>query len=81
MNPSKGEDNVPSSPGRLLLIDEESLVEPTAHNLGVVDPSGTIKPILRACECKICAKSPVLSESKTPTLGIVDCHQVESVPW
>ena len=81
MTPSKGEGDAPSSPGRLLLIDEESLVEPTTHNLRVADPSGTIKPIFRVCECKICAKSPALSESQTPTLGIVSCHSVESVPW
>ena len=81
MTPSKGEDNAPPSPGRLLLIDEESLVEPTTHNLIVADPSGTIKPISRVCECKICAKSPAPSETQTPTLGIVSCHPAESVPW
>jgi len=81
MTPSKGEGDVPSSPGRLLLIDEESSVEPTTQKLEVVDPSGTIKPILRACERKICAKSPVLSETQTLTLGIMGCHPVESVPW
>ena len=77
MTPSKGEDI--SSPGRLLLIDEGSSAEPSI--LRDMDPSGTIKPALRACECNTHPKLPALPGSKTPAPGIVGGHQVESTPW
>jgi len=80
MTLSKGDSDIPAS-GRLLLIDEESSVEPGIHDLGDVHLSGTIKPVLQTCECKICARSPALIESQTPTQGAVGGHQVGSAFW
>jgi len=73
----KGEGDIPLSPGRLLLIDEGSSVEPSTHNLGVIDPLSTIESVLRACECKICVRSPVPVASQ----GLVDGRQVEVTSW
>ena len=74
MIPSEGEGDIPSSPGYLLLIGEESSVESSIQDLRDVDPSGTIKPILRPCECKICARSPVLLASQTLAQEVVIEH-------
>ena len=73
----KGEGDIPLSPGRLLLIDEGSSVEPSFHNLGVMDPLSTVEPVSRACECKICARSPVPGTSQE----LVGGHQVEDTSW
>jgi len=80
MTLSNDERDIPSPPGRVLLIDEEISVDPNTHNHSVVDPSGTIKPVLQSCERKVCARSPILSASQTPAQEIVDCHEVESTP-
>jgi len=80
MIPSKGGGDIPSSPGQLLLIDEESPVEPSIQDQRDVEPSVIITPALRACECQICAKSPTPAP-QTPAQGIVNDHQVESAPW
>lgn len=80
MTSSKGEGDIPS-PGRLLLIDEGSPVEPSIHDLKDTDLSGAIKPISRACEaceCNTYAKSPVLLASNQEIVGE---HLVESTPW
>jgi len=73
----KGEGDIPS-PGRLLLIDEESSGEPIIHNPGDLDLSGATKPVSRPCECNAGARSPVLLESQIPAQGLVGCHQIES---
>jgi len=81
MTPSTGEGDFPSSPGRLLLIDERTPVEPSTHDIRDTDLSGAIKPISRACEaceCGTYVKSPVLLAS---TQEIVGGHQAESTPW
>ena len=80
MIPSEGEGDIPSSPGYLLLIGEESSVESSIQDLRDMDPSGTIKPISRTCGCKICARSPVLHASQIPAQEVVDGHQVEPTP-
>lgn len=80
MIPSEGEGDIPSSPGYLLLIGEESSVESSIQDLRDMDPSSTIKPVLRACECKICARSPALFASQTLAQEVVVSHQVEPTP-
>lgn len=80
MIPSEGEGDIPSSPGYLLLIGEESSVESSIQDLKDMDPSGAIKPISRTCACKICARSPVLHTSQTPALEIAGGHQAEPTP-
>jgi hypothetical protein len=77
MIPSEGEGDIPSSPGYLLVIGEESSAESSIRDLRDMDPLGTIKPISRTCECTICARSPVLLASQTPAQEIVGGHQVE----
>ena len=64
---------------------QEIVVTSPSVNLGPkhfrdMDPSGTIGPVLRACECKICTRSPVLLASQTPAQRIVDGRQVEPSP-
>ena len=61
MTLSKGEGDISPSPGRLLLIDEGCSVESSIHNhnRSVKDPLSTDELVLRACECKICARSPI----------------------
>ena len=81
MTLSKGDRDIPSPPGRLLLIDEETSVDPNIHNLRGMNPSGTIKPGPRTCEREICAKSAVLSASQTLAQEIVGCHEVDSTRW
>ena len=81
MTPSQGEGDVPSSPGRLLLIEEGSSVESSIHDLGDTDLSGAIESVSRACEaceCSVYPKSPVLLASNQE---IVAGHQAESTPW
>ena len=80
MIPSEGEGDIPSSPGYVLLIGEESSVESSIQDVRDMDPSGTIKSVLRACECKICARSPVLLASQTPAQEVVGGHQIEPTP-
>ena len=81
MTLSKGVHDTPFPPGRLLLIDEESSVDHNIHNLRGMDSSGTIKPVSRTCECKICTKSTVRSASQTLAQEVVGCHDVESTLW
>jgi len=81
MTLSKGGRDIPSPPGRLLLIDEKNSADHSINNLRGTDPSGIAKPILRACECKICAKSPALPASQNLTQEIVGSHEVQSTPW
>ena len=81
MAPLKGEGDIPSSPGCLLLTNEESIVEPSVHNLRDVDPSGIAKPVSLACECKICERSPTLLIPQTSAQGVVGCHRVERDHW
>ena len=76
MIPSEGEGDIPSSPGYLLLIGEESSVESSIQDLRDMDPSGAIKPVSRACECKICVRSPVLL-SQSPAQDVMGGHHVE----
>jgi len=78
MTLSKGDGDIPSYPGRLLLIDEESSVGPSAHDLRDMHPSGTVEPISQACECKTRGKSPVPFAPLTPAQGIVGGHRAES---
>ena len=80
MSPLRGEDNIPSSPGHLLLIDEGSSVEPNVHGLGDMGPSDSIEPVLRACGCKICARPSALLASQTPAQEIVSGDRVEPTP-
>jgi len=80
MIPSEGEGDIPSSPGYLLLIGEESSVESSIQDPRDMDPSGTIKPVPRTCECKICARSPVIHASQTPAQETVGGQQVEPTP-
>ncbi|KAF9653054.1 hypothetical protein BDM02DRAFT_3108173 [Thelephora ganbajun] len=80
MIPSEGEGDIPSSPGYLLLIGEESSVGSSVQDLRDMDTSGAIKPVSRACECKICARSPVLLASQTPAQEIIGGHQVQPTP-
>lgn len=80
MIPSEGEGDIPSSPGYLLLIGEESSVESSIQELRNMDPLGTLKPVSRTCECKICARSPVIHISQTPAQEIVGGHQAEPTP-
>ena len=80
MIPSEGEGDIPSSPGYLLLIGEESSIDSSVQDLRDINPSGTMKPLSRACGCKICARSPVLSESQNPAQEIMRGHKVEPVP-
>ena len=79
MVPSKGGGDVPSSLGHLLLIDEESPVEPDIQDHRDMHPPRTITPILRACECKICEK-PSTPAPQTPAQEIVSDDQVEPPP-
>ena len=74
---SKGEGNIPSSPGRLVLIDEESSIESTIHNPRDMNLSCATRPVLRACKCKICARSPVLLASQTLAQDTTGDHEVE----
>lgn len=80
MIPSEGEGDIPSSPGYLLLIGEESSVESNIQDLTDTGPSGPIKPVSRACECKICARSPVLLASQNPAQDTIGDHLVEPTP-
>lgn len=80
MIPSEGEGDIPSSPGYMLVIGEESSVESSIQDIRDMDLSGAVKPFSRACECKICARSPVLLASQTPAQEIVGGHQVEPTP-
>jgi len=80
MTPFKVEGDIPS-PGRLLLIDEESSGEPIIHNPGDLDLSGATKPVSRPCECNVGARPPVLLESQTLAQGLVGYSQVESTSW
>lgn len=82
MTLSKGQGDIPSSPGRLILIDGEGSVGPNIQGLsGNIRPLDTIEPVLRTCECKICAKSNVPLSSQTLAQGIVCDHRVESTSW
>ena len=80
MIPSEGEGDIPSSPGYLLLIGEESSVESNLQDLGDMDQSVTIKPVPPACECKICARLPVPLASQAPAQEIMGGHQVDPTP-
>jgi len=83
MIPSEGEGDIPSSPGYLLLIGEESSVESSIQDLKEMNPSAAIKPVPRVCACKICVRSPVLRASRTPAPDIPDIvggHQAEPTP-
>lgn len=80
MIPSEGEGDIPSSPGYLLLIGEESSVESSIHDFKDMGPSGLIKPLSRACECKICARSPFPLTSQSLAQEIIGDHQIESAP-
>jgi hypothetical protein len=80
MIPSEGEGDIPSSPGYLLLIGEESSVESSIHDLKDAGPLGPIKSVSRACECKICARSPVPLVSQSPAQEIMGDHRVEPAP-
>ena len=73
---SNDERDIPSPPGRLSPIDEDTPTDLSIHN--VMDPSGAVKPVLRACKCKVCARSPILSACQSPAREIVGCHEVES---
>ena len=64
---------------------QEIAVPPPSVNLAPnffrdMDPSVTTEPVLRACERKICTRSPVLLASQTPAQRIVDGRQVEPSP-
>jgi len=80
MIPSEGEGDIPSSPGYLLLIGEESSVESNVQDPRDLDTPGTVKSISRACECKICARPPTLPPSQTPAQEIVNGHQADPTP-
>lgn len=80
MIPSEGEGDIPSSPGYLLLIGEESSVESSVQDLKDAGPLGPIKPVSRTCECKICARSPVPLTSKNPAQEVIGDHRVVLAP-
>jgi len=77
MTLSKGEGNIPSSPGRLVLIDEKSSVESDVHDISGTNPSRTIKPVSRTCRCKICVRSPDLIASQTLVQDVMGAHKVD----
>lgn len=80
MIPSEGEGDIPSSPGYLLLIGEESSVESSIQDLKDAGPLGPINPVSRSCECKICARSPVLLPSQIPAQEVIGDHRAEPTP-
>jgi len=75
----KGEGDIPS-PGRLLLIDEESPGEPITHNSVYLDLSSAIQPVLVPCECNTRVRSPIILVPETPAQGVMGSHQVGSPP-
>ena len=77
MTRQKGEGNIPPSPGRLFLTDEESAVRSSIHDPGDMDPSGTVRPVSRVYVCDDCERSPTLLTSQTSAQGVVGFHQVE----
>lgn len=80
MIPSEGEGDIPSSPGYLLLIGEENSIEAGIQDLKDTGPLDPAEPVSRACECKICARSPILPVSQSPAQEIISDHRGEPAP-